>query len=286
MMMKKQLSAQQKVTAEWDVMAGEWDDLASGYAKAFYRMLLSKTGDLFLKAPPPDTAEASSASSSLVTVLDFGCGTGLLTEKLLQQSYIRKRIKIAAIDASSKMIEVLQEKILCRGWSSNVTAHAVVLANLNLGDDSDSETKSTSDDGMGNSSSQESSSSSSIIKDELLDSLQGSVDLIVASSVLTFIPHDDLEVTMRILGKLLRPGTGLLVHSDWPKSEAMHPDAMSEEKALQIYAMAAAAPALASGDDVGGIGLQVVSMGIEPFNMGDGGSVDVFVGVARKPAAA
>jgi hypothetical protein len=89
-----------------------------------------------------------------------------------------------------------------------------------------------------------------------------------------------------MLGKLLKPGTGLLVHSDWPKSEAKHPDAMTQEKALQIYAMAASADSTTNSNSTSSCGLQVVSMGIEPFHMGDSqGSVEVFVGVARKPAA-
>ena len=41
---------------------------------------------------------------------------------------------------------------------------------------------------------------------------------------------------MKELGKLLKPGSGLLVHTDWPESSE-HPDGMTDKKAKQIYAM-------------------------------------------------
>ena len=48
-------------------MAGEWDDLAYGYRNAFVKILFEQTGlDPMAKR----------------VVVDFGCGTGLLTKSL------------------------------------------------------------------------------------------------------------------------------------------------------------------------------------------------------------
>lgn len=48
-------------------------------------------------------------------VLDFGCGTGLLTERLVDEG-----ASVHAVDTSAAMIEVLDAKIAERGWT-NVT---------------------------------------------------------------------------------------------------------------------------------------------------------------------
>ena len=45
-------------------------------------------------------------------VLDFGAGTGLLTERLVAEG-----AWVAAVDTSAAMIEVLQAKIADRGWA-------------------------------------------------------------------------------------------------------------------------------------------------------------------------
>jgi SAM-dependent methyltransferase len=214
--MKREKTPQDKVTAEWDRMAGEWDDLAGGYATGFEALLWDKVKD--------DVSNWS--------VLDFGCGTGLLTEKL------RKKVAyVVGVDVSANMATVLQEKIKNREWT-NVKAFSAALGNL--------ENES----------------------DEIrayVASLYGSLDMVVASSVLTFVPEEDVAATMVQLGKLLKPG-GLLVHSDWPKSEAKHPDAMSTEKATSMYKAA---------------GLSTLSTETIPLDAG-GDTMDVFFGIARK----
>lgn len=210
-------TAQEKVTAEWDVMAGEWDDMASGYAKGFYKLLWDATG-------------LDPESKQLEIVVDFGCGTGILTDKLRMVSN-----KVVALDASAQMVSVLKEKIRSMEWK-NVDAAAVVLATI-----TDKSTK------------------------EMIDGLQGTVDLIVASSVMTFVPDEDLEATMQTLGRMLKPG-GLFCHSDWPKSESKHTDGMDEAKAQQMYAM-------------GGLTSKMTK--IMAMDMG-GELMDVFVGVAEK----
>jgi 2-polyprenyl-3-methyl-5-hydroxy-6-metoxy-1,4-benzoquinol methylase len=80
---------------EWDDFATEWDvdeDVREYAEKAFHSWQL-KVAPAF-----------SDLSNS--RVLDFGCGTGLLAEKLAA-----KCGQVVAIDSSPKMIEVLNNKI-------------------------------------------------------------------------------------------------------------------------------------------------------------------------------
>lgn len=218
---QRDLTPQERVTNEWDQMAGEWDDLAIGYAAGFEKLLWSKLDD-------QDTDGWS--------VLDFGAGTGLLTDRLRH-----KAKEIVAIDVSSKMIEVLEDKILSQEWE-NAKAINCVLADLD---------KDTTKPHV----------------KESVEALYGTMDLIVASSVLTFVPENDVTSTMQILGRFLKKG-GRLVHSDWPRSEAKHPDAMDTAKAESMYAKA---------------GLTPVSTEIVSLDAG-GDMMDVFFGVAQKEA--
>ena len=217
---QRDLTPQERVTNEWDQMAGEWDDLAVGYAARFERLLWNKLPD--------------NTNTDTWYVLDFGSGTGLLSDRL------RHKVKqIVAIDASSKMIEILKEKIQSQEWG-NTTAIPCVLANL---DNEDTKPQVR----------------------ESVEAMYGTIDLIVASSVLTFIPENDVTKTMEILGKFLKAG-GWLVHSDWPKSEAKHPDAMDTENAHSMYIKAGLVP----------VSTEIVSLD------SDGSTMDVFFGVAQK----
>lgn len=164
---------------------------------------------------------------STLTVLDFGCGTGLLTEKLRAVC-----AHVVAVDASSQMVKMLREKIRSREWG-NVRGHEAVLA-----------------------------------KDpSALADLEGSIDLVVASSVMAFVPEADLGPTMEVIGRLLKPN-GVFVHSDWPLSEHnQEKDFMTKEKAMYMYAK-------------GGMSLE--SDAIVTFTMDESHTPDVFLGVARK----
>lgn len=216
------LTAQEKVTAEWNGMAGEWDDLAGGYSAGFYAKLMEATG-----------LDPCSLSQGF-TVVDFGCGTGLLTAKLRPVCS-----SVLAIDAASGMVEILQDKIRGGEWE-NVKAVTAVLGDLASADESARQD---------------------------IEGLYETVDLVVASSVMSLIPAEDMEATMKVIGRLLKPA-GQFVHSDWPKSEAKHPDAMSEEKALTMYGMG---------------GLQAESTAIMKMDMGGGPEQpEVFFGVAKK----
>ena len=172
---------QAKVTLEWDSMAGEWDDLASGYRDGLVG--LWDQHDLI---------------QSDLTVVDFGCGSGLLTEKL------RLRVKkVICIDASPLMMEQVRRKILQGQWD-NGEAQSAILSEM-----------------------------SHEVQQEM-EELYGTVDLTVASSVLSFIP--DLAGTVKVLGKLLKNG-GKLVHSDWPKTEK-NPEGFSIESVKEMHKQA------------------------------------------------
>jgi len=75
----------------WDEYAEEWDsnDDAISYANKAFKSLIDQV------------------NLSGLDVLDFGCGTGLLTEKISPHAS-----KVVALDSSSKMISVLINKNL------------------------------------------------------------------------------------------------------------------------------------------------------------------------------
>ena len=181
-------SAQEEVSKEWNAMAGEWDDLAASYRDGFVNVLWERTG------LTPDS----------LVVVDFGCGTGLLTESLQN-----KASKVICIDAAPLMIRQVQGKIRAREWK-HVEAHCAALAHLHQSPES--------------------------VQEDLKE-MNGKVDLVVASSVFSVIPKQDISHTMKAIGELLRPGGGVLCHSDWPKTDE-NPDGMIEESATKLYEMA------------------------------------------------
>ena len=192
---------QDGVSAEWNSMAGEWDDLAKGYRDSFEKIVYDNTNIFDLNK--------NATSDSPLIIVDFGCGTGLLTESL-RRKLNNDTTKIVCLDAASEMIKVLQDKIRAGEWN-NVIAHTVALASMN------EEFETT-----------------------VLQPLYGTVDIIVASSVLVFIPENDIERTMNVLGKLLKPnGKGLLVHSDWPKDNNLNQsNGFTEERAKLVHGYA------------------------------------------------
>ena len=212
-------NTQASVNAEWNAMASEWDDLASGYRDAFLDLLWQETG-----LDP----------SAKRTVVDFGCGTGLLTEAMRRQS---PNSKFICLDAAPEMIEVLKDKIRAGEWE-NTKAFSVALASL--------------------------ASAEETVQKEL-EAVKGKVDLIVASSVMSFVPEDDISATMKVLGDLLKPG-GLFCHSDWIKSE-QHPDGYDNEKAAKLYGMG---------------GLDAAPHKTSTVKMMESETDNVFIGLAKK----
>lgn len=80
----------------WDDCAASWDedDIVREYSEKAFASLLSELQDSLLAAS---------------RILDFGCGTGLLTERILKRF---PSIQVVALDSSPKMIEVGEKKIL------------------------------------------------------------------------------------------------------------------------------------------------------------------------------
>ena len=92
----------------WDEHAEGWEDqpAAHAYASAAFAGLVDATAELEL--------ELAGA-----TVCDFGCGTGLLTERMVDRVGT-----IDAVDTSPAMRAQLERKIAERGWTSvRVASH-------------------------------------------------------------------------------------------------------------------------------------------------------------------
>ena len=90
----------------WDEYAVGWDDepAVRAYAEAAFGRLVG-------------LAEEGVCRLDGARVLDFGCGTGLLTEKLAPQA-----AEVVALDPSAEMAKVVDAKRARHGW-----AHVVVL---------------------------------------------------------------------------------------------------------------------------------------------------------------
>ena len=86
----------------WDAEAAAWDDdlAARAYATAAVRSLRA-------------AVDERGISLGGAVVCDFGCGTGLLTEQLVDEAE-----SIDAIDTSTAMLDVLGAKIAAHGWTN------------------------------------------------------------------------------------------------------------------------------------------------------------------------
>lgn len=91
--------------SEWDEHAADWDDdpAARAYAEAAFASL-------------ERALAATHRSLDDLVVCDFGCGTGLLTERL-----VRRCRRIDAVDTSPAMLERLDAKVDRLGWSNVAT---------------------------------------------------------------------------------------------------------------------------------------------------------------------
>lgn len=90
---------------EWDEAAAGWDDsnAVRAYASAAFDSLR-------------EVASSHGITLDGLDVCDFGCGTGLLTERLAPISR-----SVDAIDASPAMLAVLAVKIAANSWSHVAT---------------------------------------------------------------------------------------------------------------------------------------------------------------------
>lgn len=86
---------------EWDEVADEWDSAASvrAYAAAAWDSLVS-------------VATAIGFDLDGSRACDFGCGTGVLTERLAERC-----ATVDAIDSSPAMLARLEDKIATNGWT-------------------------------------------------------------------------------------------------------------------------------------------------------------------------
>lgn len=86
----------------WAEYAPGWDDDpgARVYAAAAFGSLL-------------ETLTQRGHSLAEAEIVDFGCGTGLLTERLVDHAE-----SIDAVDASPAMLQVLDAKVADRGWTT------------------------------------------------------------------------------------------------------------------------------------------------------------------------
>ena len=186
---------------EWNEVAGEWDDLAREYNLKLYQHYHDR---LWL---PQVTL-----TNKQIRILDFGCGTGLFIEKLVHYYQNRfvddlpvetdiPRVHIIGVDTATSMIQTLKEKIRNYGWNDN-ECHITVTALV--ADVSTWEEDHRHDDEFHN--------------------WYGHVDLIVANSVMSYLPttplNDNSEVsplesTIQIFTKLLQPKDGYFIHADW-----------------------------------------------------------------------
>jgi len=156
---------------EWDEYAQSWDvdPSVAEYAKNAFNEL------------------TKNVNIDDLTVLDFGCGTGSLTQLLSPRVN-----NIVAIDPSSEMINFLQKKGL-----TNVLPIADYLS------------------------------------DELRQAhpeLENKFDLIVASSVCSFLP--DYEATLSLLTSLLKPDA-TFVQWDWLSEQGASTMGLSKQRVNQ-----------------------------------------------------
>lgn len=94
----------------------EWDDYADGWdrdegARAYAGGAFSSLGEALAGRGLRLTG---------ATVIDFGCGTGLLTERLVAAG-----ASVRAVDSSAAMLAVLDEKITARGWTNVETSPVI-----------------------------------------------------------------------------------------------------------------------------------------------------------------
>ncbi len=150
------------MTSEWDDHAVGWD--ASKDVRAYADMAFESLSRVIARLAP---------SLSGRRVLDFGCGTGLLSEKLAPLCR-----EIVAVDTSAKMIDVLRDKI------SNTADKNITPLQIEINAATVSQRPE----------------------------LAGKFDLVVASSVCSFLP--DYEATLRDLSLIMKPGA-YFAQWDW-----------------------------------------------------------------------
>ena len=192
----------------WDEFAAGWDsnDGVRLYAENAFYSWTQKVAPL-----------VSDLSNS--RILDFGCGTGLLTERLAPLCG-----QIVAVDTSVNMIDVLQRKVSTASID-NITALQIAINATTINE---------------------------------CEELASKFDLIVASSVCSFLP--DYETSLGDLTSIMNPG-GYFVQWDWLADMTMDRIRWAFEKSGLVAHGVEEAFALTIGEEsmsvVMGIGRQV-----------------------------
>lgn len=93
----------------WDDMAEAWDD--DPVVRTYSQAAAASLDDVLVQFD---------LSLDAMRILDFGCGTGLLTEQ-----FVGAAAHIDAVDISPKMIEVVEQKIAERNWATVTAATEV-----------------------------------------------------------------------------------------------------------------------------------------------------------------
>lgn len=184
---------QEAVTAEWNSIAPGWD---SADVQATNRTTLA----IIQEALQWHLALGPDAMRTM-RVLDFGCGTGVLTHMLQPLC-----AHVVGVDVAPRMIDRLRWKVTAHGWP-NVDACCASLA---------------ADDDRENAE---------------LTRLRAMApfDLVVASTVFMFVPECG-RVLAAIAG-LLKPG-GLILHVDWPSDSRNYRQGLNAKSATALYAAA------------------------------------------------
>lgn len=193
-------------------MSDSWDDYAQGW---------DDNPDVIQYAQLAFDSLVKRYDVAGLTILDFGCGTGLLSEKLAEAG-----AQVVSVDPSTKMIEILANKKI-----SQVQVLACEI------------------------------SPQTIAAEPLLSN---DFDLVVASSVCTFLP--DFRTTLASIASLLKP-EGVFVQWDWMSSDANPNFGFDRQTLLQAYERA-------------GLSLVDVAKGFTLTS--NKGSMDVIMGIAQK----
>ena len=221
-------------------MAGEWDDLACQYAPAVWQQWLQPQIIAHLK-------QQQQQQTAELLLLDFGCGTGMLIEQIFEHKDALlehcSSITILAVDASTAMLAVLNEKIRSCGWNDETSDIKVISHHWKLGSDS---------------------------ADQFMAQYTHSVHILLASLVLSYIPPAETPTMMQALQRLLVP-RAVLLQTDWPPATGATPPAdhpMTLERARELYASGGFVP---------------ITVDIRPLRMAPGNAPDILFGVAILP---
>jgi 2-polyprenyl-3-methyl-5-hydroxy-6-metoxy-1,4-benzoquinol methylase len=158
-------SPAETAAAEWDAEASGWDE-NPGVVAYSENALRTLRAELLRRRKTANSTDQETSWLVGARVLDFGCGTGLLTALMAREG----AKEVVGIDVSPKMVSVLAEKRI-----ANVTPLAGPL----------------------------SEHIQPAAKEGTL--VPGTFDLVTASSVCSFL-GEELDSTVKQLVQLLRPG--------------------------------------------------------------------------------